>query len=134
MHGQISKRQQTHAAHNGGNRVKLKEFECAVRECARFTYRGCVDGRLCSAQPRWMWLNDDEQIILKFLEQCGEAGASGREICRKAATKDRWKTDERWALPALSSLKDKKLVENSPAGAYRIPPKEEKKEETKKRF
>jgi hypothetical protein len=79
-----------------------------------------------------MWLNEDEQIILKFLEQCGEAGASSREICRKASTKDRWKKDERWAFPSLSSLKDKKLVETSPAGAFRIPVKEEEEEEKRR--
>jgi len=70
-----------------------------------------------------MWLNADEQVILIFLEQCGEAGASAREICRKASTKDRWKEDERWAMPFISSLKDKKLVETNPAGGYRIPRK-----------
>ena len=70
-----------------------------------------------------MWLNADEQVIMKFLEQCGETGASAREICRKASTKDRWKEDERWAMPFLSSLKDKKLVDTNLAGAYRIPPK-----------
>lgn len=79
-----------------------------------------------------MWLNEDEQIILKFLEHCGEVGASAREICRKASTKDRWKKDERWAMPFLSSLKDKKLVETNLAGAFCLPPKEEKEE--KKRF
>jgi hypothetical protein len=80
-----------------------------------------------------MWLNEDEQIILKFLEQRGEVGASAREICRKSSTKDRWKTDERWAMPSLSSLKDKKLIETNLAGAYRIPPKEEDEEEEKRR-
>ena len=71
-----------------------------------------------------MWVNEDEQIILKFLEQCGEAGASAREICRKSSTKDRWKTDERWAMPFLTSLRDKKLIETNPAGAFRLPLKE----------
>ena len=76
-----------------------------------------------------MWLNEDEQIILKFLEQCGEVGASAREISRKASTKARWKDDERWAMPSLSSLKDKKLIETNPAGAYIVPKDEDEDEE-----
>ena len=71
-----------------------------------------------------MWINADEQVILKFLEHCGPAGASAREICRKASTKDRWKEDERWAMPFLAALKDKAMVETSPAGTFRIPVKE----------
>lgn len=72
-----------------------------------------------------MWISEEEQIILKFLKDCGEAGASMREICRKAWTKDAWKKNERWAYPHLGNLKDKKLVINTPAGNYRLPPKEE---------
>jgi uncharacterized protein YjhX (UPF0386 family) len=72
-----------------------------------------------------MWLSEDEQIILRYLEHCGEAGASAREISRKAATKDKWKENERWAQPHLSGLKDKKLIESGPGGNYRIPPKKE---------
>ena len=71
-----------------------------------------------------MWLNEDEQIILKFLEQCGETGASPREICRKSATKDRWKENERWAYPHISSLKDKSLITTTPSGNYTLPSKE----------
>jgi len=71
-----------------------------------------------------MWLNADEQCILNYLEHCGEAGASGREIARKASTKDRWKEDERWAAPAISALKDKSLITTSPAGNYMLPPKD----------
>ena len=69
-----------------------------------------------------MWLTEEEQIILKFLKDCGETGASMREVCRKAWTKDAWTENERWAYPPLSSLKDKKLVVSTPAGNYRLPP------------
>ena len=80
-----------------------------------------------------MWLSEEEQIILKYLEPLKEVGASVREICRKASTKDRFKENERWAYPYLSSLKDKKLVETTPNGAYRLPPEEEDEEEKKKK-
>jgi hypothetical protein len=74
-----------------------------------------------------MWLCEQEQIILKYLKDMGEPGAGAREICRKAWTKDAFKENERWAYPHLGSLKDKKLVETTPAGNYRLPPKEEEK-------
>jgi hypothetical protein len=73
-----------------------------------------------------MWVSAEEQIVVQYLQHCGENGASAREICRKASTKDSWKENERWALPFISSLMDKKLIERSPAGAYRLPPKVEK--------
>ena len=80
-----------------------------------------------------MWLTEEEQIILKYLEPLKEVGASLREICRKASTKDRWKENERWAYPFLSSLKDKKLIEMGPSGNYRLPPDEDDEEEKKKK-
>jgi hypothetical protein len=69
-----------------------------------------------------MWLSADEQGIMQYLKCCGETGASAREISRKASTKDRWKEDERWALPILSSLKDKSLIQTTGGGYYRLPP------------
>ena len=65
-----------------------------------------------------MWLSADEQAIVQYLSHCGETGASPREISRKASTKDRWKEDERWALPILGGLKDKRLIETTPGGNY----------------
>lgn len=80
-----------------------------------------------------MWLSEQEQIILKYLQPVGEVGASPREICRKAWTKDAWKKNERWAYPYLSSLKDKKLIVTSPAGNYYVPLTEEEEEEKKRK-
>ena len=80
-----------------------------------------------------MWLSEEEQIILKYLKDIGEVGASAREICRKAWTKDAYKNDERWAYRHLTSLKEKKLVEMTPAGNYRLPlPEEDEEGEQKK--
>lgn len=75
-----------------------------------------------------MWLSEQEQLILRYLKDTGEVGASAREICRKASTKQAWKDDERWAYRHLTSLKDKKLVETTPSGNYRLPPPEEDEE------
>jgi hypothetical protein len=72
-----------------------------------------------------MWLSEEEQIILRYLKNCGENGASTREICRKASTKDAWKEDERWAFRHIGTLKDKSLIETTASGNFRIPvPKE----------
>ena len=80
-----------------------------------------------------MWLCEQEQLILKYLKDIGETGAGVREICRKASTKDAWKENERWAYPHLGTLKDKKLVETTPAGTYRSPPPPEEDEGEKRR-
>jgi hypothetical protein len=68
-----------------------------------------------------MWLSADEQCILQYLEHCGPAGASARELARKASTKDRWKEDERWANPAISGLKDKRAIVTTVAGNFALP-------------
>ena len=75
-----------------------------------------------------MWLSADEQSILQYLKCCGEVGASAREICRKASSKDRWKEDERWAFAPLGSLKDKDLIKTTPAGNFMLPAVDEKKQ------
>jgi hypothetical protein len=81
-----------------------------------------------------VWLSEEEQIILRYLQNCGENGASAREIARKAWTKDAWKENERWSYRPLSSLKDKNMVLTTPAGNYRLrPPPEEEKEQQKKK-
>jgi hypothetical protein len=80
-----------------------------------------------------MWLNEDEQMILRFLQHCGDVGASLREICRKSSTKDRWKENERWAYPILSGLKEKKLVLTTSSGAFCLPPSEKELEAERKR-
>ena len=66
-----------------------------------------------------MWLGEEEQIILKYLQQLGGAGATAREICRKSATKDRWKENERWAMPFIHGLRDKGLIELDASGGYK---------------
>ncbi len=67
-----------------------------------------------------MWLGEEEQIIVKYLQQLGGAGATAREICRKSATKDRWKENERWAMPFVQALRDKGLIEIDAGGHYKL--------------
>jgi len=72
-----------------------------------------------------MWLSEEEQIIIRFLGLM-PGGASAREICRKAATKNRWKEDERWAIPFLQRLRDKHLIETNAGGLFKLVAKAEK--------
>lgn len=80
-----------------------------------------------------MWLCEEEQVILKYLQSLRGVGATAREIARKAWTKDKWKENERWATPYLSSLKGKSLIETDAGGAYRIVGADDE-EERKKLF
>jgi len=98
-----------------------------IRPAAANEIAPAVDVPPALAHCRRMWLSADEQTILQYLKLCGTAGASAREICRKASTKDRWKEEERWAYPVLSSLKDKRAVETTPSGNYILPPESSKK-------
>ena len=75
-----------------------------------------------------MWLSADEQCILQYLKCCGPVGASAREICRKASSKDRWKEEERWGFAPLGSLKDKDLIQMTPAGNFMLPDPDSKKQ------
>lgn len=79
-----------------------------------------------------MWLSEQEQVILRYLQDIGEVGASAREICRKSWTKDAWKKNERWAYPYLTTLKEKNLITMNPAGNYIVPPTEEDEEEKRR--
>ena len=74
-----------------------------------------------------MWVAEEEQIILKYLKAIRGAKASAREIARKAGTKDMWKENERWAVPHLSALRDKGLVQMDSGGAYSVPNEEDEK-------
>jgi hypothetical protein len=65
-----------------------------------------------------MWLCEEENMIIRYLGQLNGEGASGREIARKAGTKDRWKENERWADPFIRSLRDKRVIETNPAGLF----------------
>ncbi|MBI5383493.1 MAG: hypothetical protein HZA90_02260 [Verrucomicrobia bacterium] len=62
----------------------------------------------------------DERVVLQYLATAPNSFFSQREICRRAADKEKWEKNPRWALPILSRLLDQKLVEQDKAGHYRI--------------
>jgi len=65
-------------------------------------------------------LSQEEQAVLNFLATSRGAYFSAREICRKAGGKRLWDENQRWALPILSRLVDRGLVEQDNAGHYRL--------------
>jgi hypothetical protein len=65
-----------------------------------------------------MWLTEEEGMIIRYLGQRKDDGASGREIARKAGTKELWKENERWADSFIRSLRDKGVIGTNPAGLY----------------
>ena len=67
-----------------------------------------------------MFVCDEENQILQFLQSCPQAFFSGAEISRKAGSRKLFTEDPRWAFPFLSSLTDKKLVEKNESGHFRF--------------
>jgi hypothetical protein len=59
-------------------------------------------------------------LILRFLRTNPKASYSGREICRKAGSKQQWHENSRWALPFLSGLMSKRLIVTDAGGNYRV--------------
>ncbi len=62
----------------------------------------------------------DEQAVLQYLGSSPEAFFSPREICRRAADKEIWERNPRWAIPILGRLLARGLVETNAAGHYRL--------------
>ncbi len=69
----------------------------------------------CLAMP-----SREENEILTYLRSSPLAAFSGREICRRAGGKQAWLQNPRWALPLLSRLISRGLVETDSAGHYRL--------------
>ena len=69
-----------------------------------------------------MFLNAEEQKILLFLRRTPEDWFGAVEICRRASTRRDYDANQRWALPYLQSLRDKKMVERDDTGHYRLDP------------
>jgi uncharacterized protein YwlG (UPF0340 family) len=91
----------------------------AARRVPPIAVLRCIDaGSSCPQTPVGMWVCEEEQVILRYLKQVGEAGASARELARKAGTKDQWKENERWASSFIQALKDKGLIETNKAGVF----------------
>ena len=62
----------------------------------------------------------DEQAVLDYLNTARDSFFSAREICRRAGTKDKWESNPRWAMPILSRLVARGVVEADANGHYRV--------------
>ena len=71
-------------------------------------------------------MDADERSICTYLKSYSGQFISGREICRRAGGKWRYREDPQWATPVLSRLVEKKLIEEDSTGHYRLIIKEGK--------
>ena len=78
-------------------------------------------------------MDADEREIYHYLKSWGKEFISGREICRRAGGKKRFREDPQWATPVLTRMVERNILEADSSGHYRIKPIQ-KKDNTGKRF
>jgi hypothetical protein len=74
----------------------------------------------------------DEKEICDFLRSWPGQFVSHREICKRAGGKWRYREDPKWALPILSRMAEKGILEADASGHFRLLP--ERKEKEKKEW
>lgn len=65
-------------------------------------------------------MDADELDICNYLKTWARQFISGREICRRAGGKHRFRDDPYWANQPLMRLVEKGLIETDSAGHYRL--------------
>ena len=65
-------------------------------------------------------MDADEREICDFLKSFPGQFISAREIARRAGGKWKFHDDQHWAVPALTRLKEKNIVETNLSGQYRL--------------
>jgi hypothetical protein len=68
-------------------------------------------------------MDADEREIYYFLKPYRNESLSGKEICRRAGGKRRYRADENWAIPAILRMVERGVLETDSSGAYRLKPK-----------
>jgi hypothetical protein len=76
-------------------------------------------------------MDTDEQLIAAYLKSWRGQFVSGREICRRAASKKRYQKNPSWAVPVLTRLVEKGILESDATGHYRLRPEDERRKRTK---
>ena len=71
-------------------------------------------------------MDADEREVYYFLKPYRTEFLSGKEICRRAAGKRRFREDQAWAIPPLMRMVERGILETDPSGAYRIKAKDDK--------
>jgi len=77
-------------------------------------------------------MDAEEREICDFLKSWVDQFVSQREICRRAGGKWRFRENPNWALPILSRMLEKRLVESDAHGHFRLAA--EKPDDKKKRW
>ena len=77
-------------------------------------------------------MDADERDICIYLKSLVGQFISGREIARRAGGKRRYQNEPDWAVPVLSRLVEKGLVEDDMNGHFKLNKKEKKPEGPKK--
>lgn len=65
-------------------------------------------------------MDADQNEISQFLRSFQDQFVSGKEICRRAGGKWRFREDPGWALPILRRMLESKLVETDIDGRFRL--------------
>jgi hypothetical protein len=75
-------------------------------------------------------MDADEKEICDFLRSWPGQFVSHREICKRAGGKWRYREDPKWAVPILTRMVEKGILESDASGHFRLlPEKKEKKRE-----
>ena len=77
-------------------------------------------------------MHTDEKAIIDYLKNWPSSFVSGREVARKACGRDRHQEDRDWAIPLLSALVQRELIETDHLGYYRYKPDPRKKDRAQK--
>jgi hypothetical protein len=62
----------------------------------------------------------DQTEICQFIKSWPEQFVSGKEICRRAGGKWRFREDAGWALPILKRMEESGIIESDIAGRFRL--------------
>ena len=77
-------------------------------------------------------MDADQYEICQYLKSWPGQFVSGREICRRAGGKWRYREDGSWALPVLQRMIEEKLVEADATGHFRLIERDKKRDARKR--
>jgi hypothetical protein len=77
-------------------------------------------------------MDSDETSIHMYLKSYPGQFVSAAEICRRAASKRRYREQPDWAVPILRRLFEKGLLESDATGHYRLAPARGKQKKTRR--
>ena len=63
----------------------------------------------------------DQTEICQFLKSFPDQYVSGKEICRRAGSKWRFREEPTWALPILRRMVECQFLESDDTGRFRLP-------------